>query len=301
MYINTDKLKIITTLGTAKTITQGKFIVTYPFPLKKRRTEITIQLPSSEKGGGKQRRDGEDQVRTYSLSDSRFSSDGNAAGEASTPPRSADAGAGIAEGGRSPSLPGGRTGGQLKGDDPALPSSAHPRNCPRRPRPRTRWAAARSRRRSSPGPGAAQVLGPLCASSLSLALSRTPSRDSPGGLVPLGRTPPPEDKIPLPPGPAPRSLPQASTPFHLRKEPPPGSLPGLGSRAHLGHPATPLAEGKPTHADWEGKYKGQDRGPETFLSQWDKNGRLQRGHKCTLGGLCVFWEFQVFQGNATLK
>lgn len=128
-----------------------------------------------------------------------------------------------------------------KGRRPLPPLQCPPTALPaRRPRPENQGSCRQVQAPSLTWPGgAAQVLGSLCASSHSL--SRTPSRDSPGGLVPLDRTPPPEDKMPLPPppGPAPRSLPQASTPFHLRKEPPPGSLPGPGTQGPPRPPSHP--------------------------------------------------------------
>lgn len=224
MYINTDKLKIITTLRTAKTITQGKFIVTYPFPLKKRREQIPIQLPSSEREEGRRRRRPGANVHVCPTAGPRTA----------VPPESQPhhrvqptPGPESPAGGRPRPLPPRRAHRRaVKWRRPLPPLQCPPTELPRRPRPENQVSRGQGQAPILTGPGVRHRCGARSAPppSPSPALhpgiprrARTPRQDpAPGGL-----------KTPAP-GPAPRSLPQASTPFHLREEPPPGGLPGPG-------------------------------------------------------------------------
>lgn len=150
------KNKNITTLGTPKSKTQGKFVVAHPFPLKKRRKQMTIHLPSSEKESrGRRRGPG---VNVHVCPAAGFPGRSSAGREPATPPHQTPG----TESERQPQPlpPRPHTRGQLNGEDPSLPPS--PPSRARRPRPEGQVSCGQVQARGAgAGAGLALRLLPL--------------------------------------------------------------------------------------------------------------------------------------------
>lgn len=270
------KNKNITTLGTPKSKTQGKFVVAHPFPLKKRRKQMTIHLPSSEKASRGRRRGPGENVHVCPAAG--FPGRSSAEREPATPPHQTPG----TESERQPQPlpPRPHTRGQLNGEDLSLPPLQGPPPTARGPGELRPGAGAGCRRGVR-----AQVLGWLCASSHSLPHSIP-------GFCPR-QAPPRRTKYPYPyPYLYPYLWASASLPpsgLHTSPSPegasawkPGGPGPTAATqppRRQKGNLHTPTGR-----ANIRARTGVQKRISESMGPEW----MLQRDHKCTLGGLCVF-------------